>query len=78
MGTVDFSALKLKLVASIVAISGIALLGAFMDIAIYTDAHIRWMVIIHLVFVVSGVLLAPMDWIGNHAKMIKKSKTAKG
>jgi Predicted membrane protein len=32
MGTVDFSELKLKLVASIVAISGINLLETFMDI----------------------------------------------
>ena len=63
--------------ASIVAISGIHLLKVFMDIEKYTDAQIRWMVIIHLVFVISGVLLAAMDWIGNHAKMIKKSKTAK-
>jgi uncharacterized protein (TIGR00645 family) len=77
-GDVDFSALKLKLVASIVAISGIHLLKVFMDIGKYTDAQIRWMVIIHLVFVISGVLLAAMDWIGNHAKTIKKTKVAKG
>jgi uncharacterized membrane protein YqhA len=32
MGTVDFSGLKLKLVASIVAISGIALLKSFLDL----------------------------------------------
>ena len=76
-GDVDFSALKLKLVASIVAISGIHLLKVFMDITSYTDAQIRWMVIVHLVFVISGVLLAAMDWIGNHAKVIKKAKPGK-
>jgi uncharacterized protein (TIGR00645 family) len=77
-GDVDFSALKLKLVASIVAISGIHLLKVFMDVGQYDDAKIRWMIIIHLVFVVSGVLLAAMDWIANSAKAMKKGKPPKG
>ncbi|WP_444451778.1 TIGR00645 family protein [Rhodobacter capsulatus] len=72
-GEVDFSTLKLKLVASIVAISGIHLLKVFMDLDKYPQEKIIWMVVIHLVFVVSGVLLALMDWIGNHAKMLKKA-----
>jgi uncharacterized protein (TIGR00645 family) len=76
-GEVDFSALKLKLVASIVAISGIHLLKVFMDVNKYDIEQIRWMVIIHLVFVVSGVLLAAMDWIANHAKAMKTTKSAK-
>ena len=70
---VDFSTLKLKLVASIVAISGIHLLKVFMDIDKYSAEKITWMVVIHLVFVISGVLLALMDWIGNQAKATKKS-----
>lgn len=73
-GEVDFSALKLKLVASIVAISGIHLLKVFMDVGQYDPEQIRWMVIIHLVFVISGVLLAAMDWIANHAKLMKYRK----
>lgn len=73
-GEVDFSALKLKLVASIVAISGIHLLKVFMDVGKYPPDQIRWMVIIHLVFVISGVLLAAMDWIANHAKSLKNRK----
>jgi uncharacterized protein (TIGR00645 family) len=67
MGKVDFSGLKIKLIASIVAISGIALLRAFLPLA---DPHIpidvtrlRWMVIVHLTFVASGVLMTTMDWI---------------
>lgn len=76
-GDVDFSALKLKLVASIVAISGIHLLKVFMDIGRYTDSQILWMVVIHLVFVVSGVLLALMDWIANHGKTLKRTKSSK-
>ncbi|KLE32211.1 membrane protein [Aurantiacibacter gangjinensis] len=66
MGKVDFAGLKLKLVASIVAISGINLLKNFMalDAADITDGRekqLMWMVIIHLVFIVSGVMLAFMD-----------------
>lgn len=49
----------------------------FMDVTKYETEQIRWMVIIHLVFVVSGVLLAAMDWIANHAKALKRSKTSK-
>jgi uncharacterized protein (TIGR00645 family) len=70
MGTVDFSNLKIKLIASIVAISAIALLRAFLPLADagapVDQAKLRWMVIIHLTFVVSGVLLAAMDWITSH------------
>ena len=71
-GSVDFSTLKLKLVASIVAISGIHLLKIFMDVHKYTAEQIRWMVIIHVVFVTSGVLLALMDFIATRAKAYKK------
>lgn len=70
-GTVDFSTLKLKLVASIVAISGIQLLKIFMNIGEVSDREAQWMVIIHLVFVVSGVLLASMDRIAASTKMLK-------
>ena len=65
MGNVDFSGLKLKLIASIVAISGINLLETFMDLSKKSDQEIKWMIIIHLVFVASGVLLAIMDYIAS-------------
>lgn len=71
-GTVDFAALKLKLVASIVAISGIHLLKVFMKVDQTTEQQIKWMVIIHLVFVISGVLLALMDYISVATKVKKK------
>ena len=73
MGTVDFSGLKMKLIASIVAISGIHLLKVFMSLGkpdaayVVTDATLKWMVIIHLTFVVSGVLLALMDWLTSRS-----------
>ncbi len=77
MGTVDFSGLKMKLIASIVAISAIALLRAFLPLAEagagegghgaapVDPARLGWMVGIHLTFVVSGVFLALMDWIAS-------------
>ncbi|MCU0835696.1 MAG: TIGR00645 family protein [Chromatiaceae bacterium] len=68
MGKVDFSGLKLKLVASIVAISGIELLKAFVNIAAYTNTELAWKVGIHAVLVVSGVLLAWMDRIAASTK----------
>jgi len=73
MGKVDFSGLKLKLIASIVAISGINLLEAFMNLSEKTDNELKWMIIIHLVFVISGVLLAIMDYIAS--KTIVREKT---
>ena len=68
MGTVDFSGLKMKLIASIAAISAIALLKAFMQLAEgkdIPDRHLAWLVGIHVTFVVSGVLLALMDWLAG-------------
>ena len=69
MGTVDFSGLKLKLIASIVAISGIHLLKQFMSIEKADKSDLMWMLIIHITFVVSGLLLALMDrFAERHAK----------
>ena len=70
-GEVDFSTLKQKIVASIIAISGIHLLEVFMDLDKYAPEKIRWMVIIHLVFVGSGLLLALTDWIAMKSKEMK-------
>lgn len=61
MGKVDYSGLKLKLVASIVAISAIQLLRAFMNVQQVDHVDLAWLVGIHMAFVVSGVLLALMD-----------------
>ena len=67
MGTIDFTALKLKLLSSIVAISAIQLLKQFMAVKSASDRDLMWYVIIHLVFVGSSVLLALSDRIsGDH------------
>lgn len=63
MGTVDFSGLKLKLIASIVAISGIHLLKSFMAIDSMNKENLMWLLILHGTFVISGLLLALMDYI---------------
>ena len=66
MGTVDFSGLKMKLIASIVAISGIQLLKFFMNFSEggeIDQSEALWGVVIHLTFVASGVMLALMDWL---------------
>lgn len=61
MGHVTFSDLKIKLIGSIVAISGIELLKAFVNVDSYTDKQLAWKVGLHLTFVLSGVLFAFMD-----------------
>ncbi len=61
MGHVGFSDLKIKLIGSIVAISGIELLKAFVNVDAYTNEQLAWKVGLHLTFVVSGVLFAVMD-----------------
>lgn len=69
MGRVDFAGLKMKLIASIVAISGIHLLKRFMEIGqqeadqVFGGTELYWLVVIHLTFVASGVLMAVMDWL---------------
>lgn len=71
MGKIDFSGLKLKLLASIVAISAIQLLKAFMDIKETGDRDLWWMVVVHAVFVASGILLALSDWVSDHAHYVE-------
>jgi len=61
MGQIGFGDLKLKLMTSIVAISAIRLLEAFMDIENMNNRELAWTVGIHLTFVVSGLLLALME-----------------
>ena len=58
MGTVDFGGLKLKLISSIVAISGIHLLKIFFGLENYTREQILLFIAVHFTFVLSGVLLA--------------------
>jgi uncharacterized protein (TIGR00645 family) len=85
MGTIDFSGLKIKLIGSLVAISVIELLKDFIHLGEVPDAKVGegviWRIVIHLTFVVSGVLFAVMDVIGDRHKSeavdLKKDGTLK-
>jgi uncharacterized protein (TIGR00645 family) len=68
MTKVDFAGLKQKVLASIVAISAIQVLKAFMNIDAAFDAQrLGWLVGVHLVFVISTVMLALSDrWGADH------------
>lgn len=66
MGTIDFTGLKLKLLSSIVAISAIQLLKQFMAVQAVSDRELFWLVVIHVVFVGSSVLLALSDRLAGH------------
>jgi uncharacterized protein (TIGR00645 family) len=66
MGTIDFTGLKLKLMSSIVAISGVHLLKQFMSLKTISDRDLYWYVILHMVFVTSSLLLALSDRIAGH------------
>jgi uncharacterized protein (TIGR00645 family) len=65
MANIDFSELKLKVMASIVAISAIKLLEAYMDINQESDRDLWFLAGMHLTFVVSALLLALADRIGH-------------
>lgn len=72
LGKLDASSLKLKVAASIVAISSIHLLSAFMSISntnpakpAITSEQLMWYVIIHLTFVVSALLMGVLDRISS-------------
>jgi uncharacterized protein (TIGR00645 family) len=65
LGKLDANSLKLKVASSIVAISSIHLLRAFMETPARVDenreATLMWYVIIHLTFVVSAVMMGVLD-----------------
>jgi uncharacterized protein (TIGR00645 family) len=68
MTKVDFSQLKQKLLASIVLISGVQLLKAFMSVEKTSDRDLMWLVGIHLALVVSAIAFAIADWLQLRGK----------
>ncbi|MEZ5672362.1 MAG: YqhA family protein [Thiotrichaceae bacterium] len=74
MGTINYSALKLKVIGSIVAISSIELLKVFIkvfnhpqDVQSLPYEAVMWLILLHLTFVVSGVLFALMERLTPHS-----------
>jgi uncharacterized protein (TIGR00645 family) len=74
MGRVDYSGLKIKLIGSLVAISVIELLKDFMMEGDYDDKRQMWRIIIHMTFVVSGVLFALMDLLADKRDSVDLSE----
>ena len=81
MGTIDFSAMKIKLIGSIVAISAISLLRAFMELSAVTHGAnetrpdyttLAWMLGLHFTFVISGVLFALLDWLSEKSHQVSE------
>ncbi len=60
-GKLDAGTLKIKVAASIVAISSVHLLQAFMNIPRIPNDKLIWYVIIHMTFVISALLLGVLD-----------------
>jgi len=61
LGKMDASSLKAKIAASIVAISSIHLLKAFMNAENIDNDKLMWFVLIHLTFVVSAFAMGILD-----------------
>ncbi|MEW6543392.1 MAG: TIGR00645 family protein [Nitrospirota bacterium] len=65
---VDPGTIKVKLAASLIGISSIHLLKAFVNIANVSQEHVKWQILIHLTFLGSAILLATTD------KLMQKEK----
>jgi uncharacterized protein (TIGR00645 family) len=61
LGKMDTSSLKMKIAASIVAISSIHLLKIFMNADYTPNDKLLWYVVIHLTFVISAFAMGYLD-----------------
>ena len=66
LGKMDAGSLKQKVAASIVAISSIHLLKAFMNVQSIDNDKLMWYVIIHMTFVLSAIGMAYVDRLNHH------------
>ena len=66
LGKLDAGSLKLKIAASIVAISSIHLLRAFMNAEQIPDNKLMWYVVIHITFVLLAMAIGYMDKVSRH------------
>jgi uncharacterized protein (TIGR00645 family) len=62
---IDFSGLKLRLVATITVIAAVHLLGSFLEVDSQNDRDLFWQVVMVVVFAVLGLLLALTDRLSN-------------
>ncbi len=66
LGSHDYGSLKMKVAASIVAISSIHLLKIFMNIQETDNDKLVWYVLIHLTLVASALFMGYLDKISRH------------
>ena len=78
LGKLDAGTLKLKVAASIVAISSIHLLQKFVNVSQIENDKLLWYVIIHLTFVVSALLLGVLDWMSFSSHRGQGKASTKG
>ncbi|MAB23193.1 MAG: TIGR00645 family protein [Pseudomonadales bacterium] len=68
LGKMDSGSLKMKVAASIVAISSIHLLKVFMNAQNIPNDKLMWYVIIHMTFVVSAFGMGILDKLAKNSK----------
>ena len=66
LGKMDSGSLKMKVAASIVAMSSIHLLKVFMDAKNIEPVYLKWYVIIHMTFVLSAFAMGYLDKLTKH------------
>lgn len=67
LGKMDSGSLKMKVAASIVAISSIHLLRMFMNAQNISNDKLMWYVILHMTFVISAFAMGYLDKLTKHA-----------
>ncbi|MBI4275664.1 MAG: TIGR00645 family protein [Rhizobiales bacterium] len=77
MTKVDFGGLKQKLMTSIVAISAIQLLKAFMNVDQYSTTKLTWVTVIHVVFLFSLLAVTLSDRLGEATKHSSETRRRK-
>ena len=68
LGKLNSGSLKIKVAASIVAISSIHLLQVFLNIDQYTSEKVMWLTILHVTFVISALLIGFLEKIMHTIK----------
>lgn len=77
MTKIDFGGLKQKLMSSIVAISAIQVLKAFMNVSNFDNTKLGWLAGIHGLFLASMLIVALSDRIGERTEHPSESRKSR-
>jgi uncharacterized protein (TIGR00645 family) len=77
MTKIDFGGLKQKLMSSIVAISAIQVLKAFMNLSNFDNTKLGWLAGIHGLFLASMLIVALSDRIGERSEHPSESRKSR-